>query len=113
MNRRFSRPAGRLVRAAEVLFWSLAAGCAHPAPPTAGRPEISDQTGSAGVEAIRREERLKVMQEYWLEHTAAAEPGRSVVPTAAPPLLYPAGNYGGVNFAAREAADSSLAEPIR
>lgn len=86
---------------------ALAAGCAHsaaPAPPSA--------LDEAAAEQARREERLKIMQEYWQEHAAAAgekDPGAADTP----PLEYPAGTYSGINFGPRVAPDPSLAEPIR
>ena len=73
----------------------------------------SEGDAAAAVEAARREERQKIMRQYWYEQTEAL-PGDARA-GAAPglPLHYPAGEYGGVNFGARTAADSSLAEPER
>jgi hypothetical protein len=52
------------------------------------------------------------MQKYWNDQTLS--PGPDAGAAAAPGLLeYPAGNYSGINFNARLAADPSLAEPDR
>jgi hypothetical protein len=85
----------------------LAAGCAHPAAP-GGTSAANEQA----AEQARRGERLKIMQEYWQEHTVAdreKKPGLA----DAPPLEYPAGTYSGINFGPRLAPDPSLAEPNR
>jgi hypothetical protein len=99
-----SRPG--VLAAASWLAAALAAGCAH----TAAAPRPSD---TDAAEAARRAERVKVMQEFWEEETArpAARPGAAA--SAAAPLDYPAGAYSGINFAPREAADPSMAEPRR
>jgi hypothetical protein len=73
------------------------------------------QTAAASGEAVeqaRREERIKIMQEYWRDRTLSARPDPGAAPAAAP-LEYPAGTYSGINFGPRLAADSSLAEPDR
>ena len=90
----------------------LLAGCASPAlplPPSAASALPEDPAAAAA----RRDERQKIMQEYWFEHTVAAEAGDRVGAAGPPPLLYPAGNYGGINFAPRQAAEPGLAEPVR
>ncbi len=73
----------------------------------------SEGDAAAAVEAARREERQKIMRQYWYEQTEAMPGGGRPDPAASVPLHYPAGEYGGVNFGARTAADSSLAEPDR
>jgi hypothetical protein len=74
----------------------------------------SAESESAAVESARRDERQKLLQEYWYEHAiAAGDPDDRPGASALPQLLYPAGNYGGLNFAPRQAPDSSLAEPLR
>ena len=85
----------------------LAGGCgqARMSDPPAPSPEM--------VEQARRDERQKIMQEYWYEHTGAAQHPQAVEPDAGPSLNYPAGTYGGVRFGPRQAADASLAEPRR
>jgi hypothetical protein len=97
-----------LVRLSFCIFAGVAGGCAHP---TAPGPALA--SGQEAAEEARREERLKVMQEYWQDRTGTAngEPlqGRDGVPL----LEYPAGIYGGINFGPRLAADPSLAEPNR
>jgi hypothetical protein len=76
-----------------------------------GRAGAGDATREA-VERARREERIKVMQRYWDDRTLSRGPDSGAAP--APELLeYPAGSYSGINFAARLAADPSLAEPDR
>lgn len=76
-----------------------------------GRAGAADATREA-VERARREERIKVMQRYWEDRTLSQGPDAGAAP--APKLLeYPAGNYSGINFAPRLAADPSLAEPDR
>ncbi|MGH7997449.1 MAG: hypothetical protein ACREFX_13970 [Opitutaceae bacterium] len=89
----------------------LGAGCAGPA---VRRPEAPAKPESAADQA-RREERLKLMQRYWLERTGAtAGAGRSApLPGPVPPLSYPTGCYDGLWFSARTAASPSLGEPAR
>jgi hypothetical protein len=90
-----------------LLLALLAAGCASPAAPVPRNAE------ALAADRARRDERQKIMQEYWQGETGQrrdAGPTRS----AAPRLLhYPAGTYDGVAFAPRLAADPSLAEPAR
>jgi len=87
-----------------------AAGLAGAAWLTNGTPDSAVQ---AAAEAARRDERQKIMNQYWAEQTEAlADPGPAG-PAAGPPLHYPAGTYDGINFAARSAPDSSLGEPAR
>jgi hypothetical protein len=69
-------------------------------------------SGREAVEQARREERIKIMQEYWRDRTLSARPEPGGAPAAAP-LEYPAGTYSGINFGPRLAADPSLAEPDR
>ena len=90
------------------LLAAFAGGCAHPTAP--GPMIASDQ---ATAEAARREERLKVMQEYWDDHTGAANRGSDPAREGTTPLEYPAGIYAGINFGPRLAPDSSLTEPNR
>jgi hypothetical protein len=86
---------------------AAAGGCASPTIP--GSPSAAE----LAADQARREERLKIMQQYWTEQTAAP-PEAAASPSAAPPLLdYPAGSYSGINFAPRRTADPGLAEPIR
>jgi len=71
------------------------------------------------AEAARREERLKIMQRYWYEHTVAgpAGPGGEEPLFPAPPddapLTYPAGLYDGIRFAPRTATEPGIIEPFR
>jgi hypothetical protein len=52
------------------------------------------------------------MQRFWYDQTLSPDRASGTVPT--PELLeYPAGDYAGMNFAPRLAADPSLAEPDR
>ncbi len=85
----------------------LLAGCASPRPP---EPSSS---GTEAAEEARRSERQRIMQEFWAERTAATPHPDGIGPGPGPSLSYPAGFYGGVRFAPRQAADSSLAEPAR
>jgi len=68
---------------------------------------------SDAVEAARREERQKIMRQYWYEQTGSLREDARPEPAAGVPLPYPAGTYGGMNFGPRTAPDSSLAEPVR
>jgi len=85
---------------------ALLAGCAGPRP-----PEPGSSAAELAADRARREERLKLMQEYWQD----AAGGREAPAPARPPLLlhYPAGTYDGVAFGPRVASDPSLAEPVR
>jgi hypothetical protein len=71
------------------------------------------------IDQIRREERLKIMQRYWYEHTAAGPDGGAGEGSLFPglpneaPLFYPAGLYDGIRFAPRAAAEPGLIEPFR
>jgi hypothetical protein len=78
------------------------AGCAHSSPPP---------TDAASAESARREERQKIMREYWYDHTLA--PGRETEPAPPPRIAYPAGAYSGVNYGPRLASDPAMAEPVR
>jgi hypothetical protein len=73
----------------------------------------SEGDAAAAVEAARRDERQKIMRQYWYEQTEALPGDARGAAAAQVPLHYPAGEYGGVNFGARTATDSSLAEPER
>jgi hypothetical protein len=86
---------------------ALAGGCALPTSPV---PPTSPQ--AEAVEQARRDERLRIMQAYWYDHTLspAGEAGPAA-PDA--PLEYPAGTYSGIRFGPRLAPDPSLAEPDR
>jgi hypothetical protein len=85
----------------------LAGGCALPTSPV---PSPGPQAEAA--EQARREERLRILQEYWYDHTLS--PGGDAAPAPGAPLLeYPAGVYSGIRYVARLAADPSLAEPDR
>lgn len=74
----------------------------------------SDRRLAEIIEQARREERLRIMQEYWRDRTKADKSPKTGPSLRAPaPLHYPAGTYSGVNFAPRVAADAALSEPIR
>jgi hypothetical protein len=64
------------------------------------------------VDRARREERLKILQQYWYDRTLSAGADGGVTRPQAL-LEYPAGTYSGINFGPRVAADPSLAEPVR
>jgi hypothetical protein len=82
-----------------------AAGCASRA--------TDPSTQAEAVEQARREERQKVLQQYWSDRTSDL-PGPPPVSSATwPDLSYPAGEYGGLWFGPRQAQDPSLGEPIR
>lgn len=104
-------------RIALCLLCAGLAGCASPTAPIESGASSAPRSNPAveqAVEAARRDERQKIMQEYWYDHTAAAaDPGESAGSEGPPVLVYPAGNYDGINFALRQAHDPSLAEPIR
>ena len=85
----------------------LAAGCASPRPPDSVKPDPE------ALEQARRDERQRIMQQYWYEHAVEGPPAPSVGLDAGPVLAYPAGTYGGLLFAPRQALDPSLAEPNR
>lgn len=87
-----------------------AAGLAGTAWLTNGTPDSAVQDAA---EAARRDERQKIMNQYWAEQTESMERPTAVGATDGPPLHYPGGNYDGINFAARIAADPSLGEPAR
>ena len=70
-------------------------------------------TESEAIEQARREERQKVLQQYWLDRTASLSQPPSISPFSSPLLSYPAGVYGGLRFAARQAQDPSIADPAR
>jgi hypothetical protein len=86
---------------------SAAGGCAAPTIP--GSPSVAAQA----AEQARREERLKIMQQYWYEQTVAPGPEAGAEPETGRLLDYPAGTYAGLAFGPRRAADPSLAEPDR
>ncbi len=100
------RPSPRPLRLLCFLAASAAGGCAHP---TAPEPLLASDPAA---ESARREERLKVMQEYWDDRTGAA-PGAAATREGRMLLEYPAGIYAGINFAPRLAPDPSLTEPAR
>jgi len=100
------RPFPAPLRLLCCLAASAAGGCAHP---TAPEPLLASDPAA---EAARREERLKVMQEYWDDRTGAA-PGAVSPRDGRTMLEYPAGIYAGLNFAPRLAPDPSLTEPSR
>ncbi|HEX3728435.1 MAG TPA: hypothetical protein VHV47_01430 [Opitutaceae bacterium] len=85
---------------------ALLGGCAAPSPPGPG-----SSAAELAADRARREERLKLMQEYWQD----AAGGRETPAGGRAPLLlhYPAGTYDGVAFGPRAAPDPSLAEPVR
>jgi hypothetical protein len=87
-----------------------AAGLAGAAWLTNGTPD-ADMREAA--EAARRDERQKIMQQYWYEQTESelgdARPGAA----PGPALHYPAGAYAGLNFGDRTAPEPTLAEPAR
>jgi hypothetical protein len=100
------------MKAARRLLTAAAAflgGCA--ASPVTHR---SLDPATSAAEQARREERLKLMQQFWRESTGAvSDPSRLVVPGPVPPLSYPAGRYGGLIFSPRVAAGPGLIEPPR
>ena len=73
----------------------------------------ADQRAAELIEQARREERLKIMQDYWYDQTLSPRREATGVIAQASLLNYPAGTYDGIRFAPRQAADSSLAEPAR
>lgn len=77
----------------------------------AGRSAAS-AAGREAVEQARRDERVRIMQRYWNENTLSPDSGAGA-PPAPERLDYPAGDYSGINFAPRSAADPSLGEPNR
>ena len=79
-------------------------GCASPTIP--GSPS----TAELAADQARREERLKIMQQYWAEQTGGPPEPPVHPPATAPVLDYPAGNYSGINFAQRRTADPGLVE---
>jgi len=99
-----SRPRSFAPACAAILAF-CSAGCAS-------RPADPPPQAEA-VEQARREERQKVLQQYWAERTSDL-PGPPPVSRAAwPDLSYPAGEYGGIWFGPRQAQDPSLGEPLR
>jgi hypothetical protein len=96
--------------AAAGVILLLGAGCSSPA-----GPEAAPAAGREAAEQARREERLKIMQQYWYEQTATAAEAPAAASGGEPrPLLsYPAGLYAGLRFGPRRALDPSLAEPDR
>ena len=74
----------------------------------------ADQQRLEAVEQARREERLRIMREYWRDRTETEKPAARRAAFPPTPLLpYPAGIYDGINFAPRLATDATLSEPIR
>lgn len=65
------------------------------------------------VEQARREERLKILQDYWTDKTLSAQADAATGAQAPELLAYPAGIYSGIRFAPRMAANPSLSEPTR
>ena len=90
-----------------LLCAALGGGCALPTSPV---PASAPQ--AEAVERARREERLRILQAYWYDHTLSpsvdGEPAH-----AAAPLEYPPGTYDGIRFGPRAAPDAALAEPDR
>lgn len=78
-----------------------AAGCSHPAHP----PD------EEAAERARREERQRIMREYWYERTLAPADEASLPPDTA--VDYPAGTYGGLRFGPRRGSGPGLEEPVR
>lgn len=98
----------RLLGAA-ALACSALSGCA-----TASAPGPAPTAEQAAAEQARRDERQKIMQEYWREQTEMAGAEAPSLRPLPPTLLgYPAGVYDGLAFGPRNAADPSLAEPPR
>ena len=73
----------------------------------------ADQRAAELAEQARREERLKIMQDYWFDQTLSAKSEPSALVAHGPLLNYSAGTYGDIRFTPRQAADPSLAEPAR
>ncbi len=73
----------------------------------------ADKRAAELAEQARREERLKIMQDYWFDQTLSAKAELGALAAHAPLLNYPAGTYDGIRFAPRQAPDASLAEPAR
>ena len=88
-------------------------GCASPSAPQEPAKPAARLSVEEAIEQARRDERQRIMQEYWYEHTQAADRGAAATSEVGPPLPYPAGLYDGIHFAPRQAADPSLAEPNR
>jgi hypothetical protein len=65
------------------------------------------------ADQARRDERIKIMQQYWYDATEALRADAGPAPNPERLLDYPAGSYSGINFGARRAVDPSLAEPLR
>jgi len=78
-----------------------------------GANSATDASIAEAVEQARREERLKIMQDYWEDQTLGPKMEPSGKLSAVPLLSYPAGSYSGVNFGPRLAPDPALAEPNR
>ena len=73
----------------------------------------ASQESAEAAEAARREERLKIMQDYWYDKTLSAQADEAGGNHPPQVLQYPAGTYSGIRFAPRVAADPSLSEPAR
>jgi hypothetical protein len=89
--------------AAALAAAGLFAGCAH------SNPRAEEV---AAAERARRDERLKIMREYWYDRTLAPAADNESAPPH-PLTSYPAGTYSGVNYGPRLASDPGMTEPIR
>jgi hypothetical protein len=91
--------------ACAALLALCAEGCASR---TADPPPQAEE-----LEQARREERQKVLQQYWSERTGSLPGPAPAARSSWPDLSYPAGQYGGMWFGPRQAQDPSLTEPFR
>lgn len=96
-------------RAPALLAAAALAACGCASSPRPASPEAEAEA----AEQARRAERLKLMQQYWIDQTASLPEPSSAPGGSSSALDYPAGDYGGVRFAERRQADPSLEEPCR
>jgi hypothetical protein len=82
-------------------------GCVHSGSGPAQPPD------PRALEQARREERQKIMMEYWRDQTAASAGSPAAIPQTPQVLDYPAGVYDGIRFGPRQAAEPGLFEPER
>jgi hypothetical protein len=84
-----------------------ASGCAHSGSAVPQPPDLQ------ALEQARREERQKIMMDYWRDQTAASAGGQTALPRTPQVLDYPAGLYDGIRFGPRQATQPGLCEPER